>query len=358
VSTDARTLETAAALIDAGQAQTALPMLRQLLTSEPENARAMTYLAGAYRELGDLGSAVEAATGALALRPDNEYALRLLALCAADLNDRATAITAATEAQRVAPYLWRTHLVRAQVDIILGSTTDAGRHAADTALGLAPDVADVHLIAAAHAITVDGPFSSFSHRRGRQHAKRALAIDPQRSDAQALLASINMASGWGTAGAARMMLDALAADPTNRVNRLRLFQTVLGSVQVLTLVLIGMLAVELGFGRSVKSAPLAHLDAAYVMIADTAAVVALVTTVIVFVRLAVVLKRRGLRLLRSVPGISAALTLRLISIAFAFVALTIVPFLPFDVGLLVEGISIIGLVVTGLVSLRARRRLE
>jgi tetratricopeptide (TPR) repeat protein len=358
VSADPQQLNKAIALIDAGQPQTAVPMLHQFLAAEPDNARSLTYLARAYLELDEPGNAATAATHALALGPDNEYALRLLALSAAELNDRRTAITAAAQAQRIAPFLWQTHLVRAQVDVKLGSNTDAGSAAMDEALRLAPDVADVHLVAAAHAINVDGPFSSSSHRRGRKHAQRALAIDPQHSGAQALLASINLAGGWRTADAASMMLGALSADPTNPSNRLLLFQTVAASIQILTLIFIGMLALVLGFGRSLKSAAPDQLTTTYVTIADIAAVVALVATIAVLTRLALVLRGRGLRLLRSVPQISSALTLRLIATALAFVTLMSLPFLPFSLGLVIGGLSMMLLVVTGIMTLRARKRLE
>ncbi len=357
MSTEPSELDQAIALVDIGRPQQGLLLLQEFVSRNPVNARAVTHVARAHWELGESMKAAQAASRALSIEPASEFALRLLALSCADLGDASTAIGASEEAQRIEPFNWTTHLVRAQVDISLNTASVAGRAASAEAIRLAPDVASTHLVAAYYVAVVDGLRTGASRKEAREHIARVLAIDPQNSRAQALLASVNMVGGRGTANAANMMLDALASDPANPANRARLFLTITSSVRTLTIVFVLLLSLVLGVGRTLRTARPAQFVEIYPIMANVAAIVAVVAAIAVLTRMAWVLRGRALSLLRNVPRVSAVLTIRLISIAIAFIAILLLPFVPFTAGVVIGGAAWFLLLVTRVATSFATKKL-
>jgi tetratricopeptide (TPR) repeat protein len=348
MSAELRQLDQGIALLEVGQPQQGLLLLKDFLAGDPDNALALSHLSRAYLDLDDPRQAAQAARRSLSLGPDNEFALRLLALSSARLKDRATAIHAAEAAQRMAPFNWMTHFVRADVDVTLRRRSVAGRRASAEALRLAPDITGTHMGAANYIICVDGLSTTRARKLARRHLIRALAIDPQHSSAHVMLASLDLINGWRTASATERMLGALALDPTNSANRARLFFTITANVKILVFLFIVLLYVVLGIGRSVNSGDPYHLLATYPFASGASAGIALLACAAVLGRFAWVLRGRAVRLLRNVPHISVALTIRLICIAFALIALLILPLVPLTIGLPIGSVALALLVLSSL----------
>jgi len=173
-----------------------------------------------------------------------------------------------------------------------------------------------------------------------------------------MLASYDLINGWRTASAVEMMLGALALDPTNSANRARLFFTITASVRILVFLFIFLLYIVYGIGRSANSGDPYHLLANYPLAASVAAGIALLISTAVIGRLAWVLRGRAVRLLRNVPQISIALTIRLICIAFALIVLLILPVAPLAFGLPIGTVALVLLVLTTFTTHLAARRLN
>jgi len=358
MSSELRQLDQGIALVEIGRPQQGLLLLKNFLAGDPDNALALSHLARAYLDLDDPRQAAEAARRSLSLGPDNEFALRLLALSSARQKNRAAAIRAAEAAQRIAPFSWPTHVARADVDVILHRRSVAGRKASAEALRLASDITPPHITAANYIICVDGLSTTRARKLARLHLTRALAIDPQHPSALVMLASLDLMNGWKTASATERMLGALALDPTNSANRARLFFTITANVRILVFLFIVLLYIVLGIGRSVNSGDPSQLLATYPFVSSAAAGIALLVCAAVLGRFAWVLRGRAVRLLRNVPRISVALMIRLICIAFALIALLILPLVPLKIGLPIGSVALALLVLTTFTTLLAGRVLN
>jgi tetratricopeptide (TPR) repeat protein len=205
----------------------ALPLVSQLLATEPENELAWCLLAQCQLGLGHYDRALSAAHRAAALAPDSEWPYRLVSFAATYLGEHEAAVSAAREAVRLDPDAWQTHArlaaaaVRQQASrgglnrmARTGENEAAG--AADRALALAPDEPQVQLIYGTVA-------ASQGQRMVAERAYRAaLQLDPQSSGAHHLLAVLRLRRRTGPvalAEAATGFATALAADPTAQISR-------------------------------------------------------------------------------------------------------------------------------------------
>lgn len=200
--------EQAQALIQVGRPAEAARLLREALAGQPEHVGLLLQLARCHRELGQLAEANRLVDRALGLSqaPQHLYAEKARIFLAA--GEPRFAAAAAQRALELAPHSWEHHGLMAESLLRAGNPNRvlAARRHADTALELAPDNPELHVLdARLHA------------RMGRLRAARAacgraLAVDPGYEPALRELA--RLAAGQDRAGAAaRGFGDALAADP-------------------------------------------------------------------------------------------------------------------------------------------------
>ncbi|WBB65083.1 tetratricopeptide repeat protein [Micromonospora sp. WMMD812] len=200
--------ERAVALMRVRRHAEAAKLLRDLLADQPEHAGVLLQLARCHRILGQLAEAMRLVDRALGFAAAQQHLLVEKARILLAAGHPAHAAAAAQQALERAPRTWEAHGLLAEALLALGNPNRvvAARRHADTALELAPQVPDVHLLdARLHA------------RMGRLRAARAacrqaLALDPTYEPALSQLALLD--AGQDRAGrAARGFSDALAADP-------------------------------------------------------------------------------------------------------------------------------------------------
>lgn len=163
----------AAALCDMSRWADAIPLLGQILASDPSNFLAWGLLAQAQLGVGDPAAALHAADLAASCDPTSEWPHRLRSLALRGLGRRPESISAAREAVRVEPHAWPAHAHLARTLAPDRKCRTEARQAADRALMLAPEQAETHI--AFGTVELAG-----GHRRAAQAAfQRALAIDPQ-----------------------------------------------------------------------------------------------------------------------------------------------------------------------------------
>ncbi|MEO3743929.1 tetratricopeptide repeat protein [Plantactinospora sp. B5E13] len=206
--TEVTVQQRALALAQVGRYVEAADLLRGLLAERPEHVGVMLQLARCHRELGQLAEAMRLVDRALGVATAQEHLLAEKARILFAAGHPEHAASAAHRALEQNPRSWSAHGLLAEALLALGNPTRvvlARRHA-DTALELAPQVPEVHLLdARLHA------------RMGRLRAARAacgqaLALEPGYEPALRQLALLD--AGQDRAGrAARQFTAALTVDP-------------------------------------------------------------------------------------------------------------------------------------------------
>jgi tetratricopeptide (TPR) repeat protein len=211
----------------------ALPLVSRLLATDPDNEVSWCLLAQCHLGLDRYEPALSAAERAAALAPDSEWPCRLISFAATHLGRHEQAVSAAKAAVRLEPQAWQTHArlaaalarrdagqqhrgLRRRPRRASGTARNEAAEAAQRALELAPDEAQVQLI-----------YGSVAANQGRRtEAERAyraaLVLDPQSSGAHHLLAALRLNRQSGPAGLARVatgFATALSADPKAQVSR-------------------------------------------------------------------------------------------------------------------------------------------
>ena len=119
----------AEALLDNGDAASALKVYTLLVQAKPEDSEAQEDLARSVRALGDLPRAIKEYDKAIALDPQNRTAWRYRGDCFADLGDAAAAIADYTQAIEVDPRYKQAYKRRG--DILVGRLDDHAAAIAD-----------------------------------------------------------------------------------------------------------------------------------------------------------------------------------------------------------------------------------
>ncbi|MCW3815257.1 tetratricopeptide repeat protein [Micromonospora sp. DR5-3] len=200
--------ERAQALSQIGRHAEAAQLLREALAGQPEHVGLLLQLARCHRELGQLAEANRLVDRALGLSkaPQHLYAEKARIFLAAD--EPGFAAAAAQHALELAPRSWEHHGLLAESLLRMGNPNRvlAARRHADTALELAPDNPQLHVLdARLHA-------RMGRLRAAREACGRALAVDPAYEPALRELARFD-AGQDRTSAAARGFGDALAANP-------------------------------------------------------------------------------------------------------------------------------------------------
>lgn len=164
-------MQRADALMDLGRDAEAVALLRQALTSDPDNPYAYVRLASALLEAGSAQDALEASEAAVRLAPDLESGHRLRAITLLELGQKRRALEAAQEAVRLEPdfpYALYT-LVRAQV---ANRKRRDAKKTAERGRSIAPDDPDAHHMLGLVAL------ESHKWKEAETHYRKALAIAP------------------------------------------------------------------------------------------------------------------------------------------------------------------------------------
>ena len=128
------------------------------------------------------------------------------------MGQTADAVLAAQEARKLAPHFWRSHVCLAQAATADGQH-DLAAQAAETALTLAPDVADVHVTAGKAALEPRRPGG------GTGWQESALAIEPTHSGAINELGRISLRSRDAAAAAGHFLRAARTSPGTGVFGR-------------------------------------------------------------------------------------------------------------------------------------------
>ena len=177
-------LSRASALLDVKRYDEAASLLTLIVAVEPQDSRAWCLLAAAHLGNGQYQEAAKAAGRAVTLAPSDDWPYRLASTAQAHLGHITAARAAATEACKLAPGNWRAHLCLAQAELagyVKFNAWEEGaspaQRAIASALRLAPDEPDVHVVAGRLS------FALGRRRAARAHLERALALDPVHSGA-------------------------------------------------------------------------------------------------------------------------------------------------------------------------------
>ena len=200
--------ERAQALTRVGRHAEAAELLRDALAAQPEHVGLLLQLARCHRLLGQLAEAMRLVDRALGLTRAPEHPLAEKARILLVAGHPAHAGAAVRRALELAPRSWEHHGLMAEALLALGNPTRvvAARAHADTALELAPDNPELHVLdARLHA-------RMGRLRAAREACGRALGLDPAYEPALRQLATLD-AGQDRVARAARGFTDALAAEP-------------------------------------------------------------------------------------------------------------------------------------------------
>ncbi|WP_062296138.1 tetratricopeptide repeat protein [Demequina maris] len=201
-------LEQARSLIAVGRNGAAIEALAPAMADNATAPEAWCLQTQALLAEGDHQHALQSAKRAIELRPHDEWGHRLHALVLLGAGNKAGALSAAEEAVRLAPDQLECLHVLAICQIQMRSTRKQAVVTADMLLDRHPDSALAHYTAGAvHA-------SLRKYPKALPLLREALRLDPQMSDAAALLADILKATGRPHE-AGEMYLAAARASPTD-----------------------------------------------------------------------------------------------------------------------------------------------
>jgi tetratricopeptide (TPR) repeat protein len=159
-------------LVSAHRYEAAVPLLHQVIASDPALARPQCLLAQCLLGLGDLRGALAAASTAAALAPDDAWAHRLRSLVLLRMKQRRQALAAAREAVRLAPREPNSYGILVDAELANHHYRRA-QAAAEQARELAPRLVVGHNALGVVALRRRKP------RDAEQHFREALAIDPE-----------------------------------------------------------------------------------------------------------------------------------------------------------------------------------
>ena len=206
----AQAVTLATAYLDAKNPSGALRVISPLLASAPDDVSALTVASRAFLAVGDSDEALKLAQRACALEPDNDQVWRISAMILTKMKRFAEARTSAETAQAIAPSLWLSHLVLAEVDHAQGVITEAGWRAAKEAVRLAPNEPEAYVVVGNLArVSRDLPAAAAAYQS-------ALRLQPENVNARNNLAVIALQRG-NSGSAARDFLSLLSIDPTSAV---------------------------------------------------------------------------------------------------------------------------------------------
>jgi hypothetical protein len=134
----------------------------------------------------DYERAIAAARETLRVDPQHDWAYRMLSLCEQALGRPAESVAAAEKSVRLAPLIWQTNMRLAESLTIHGGRQLEAEAAVAAALELAPDNADVHLVAAKVART------GGRYEEAAESCHRSLAIRPEHPGALHELARLQL----------------------------------------------------------------------------------------------------------------------------------------------------------------------
>ncbi|MEA9986761.1 MULTISPECIES: tetratricopeptide repeat protein [Subtercola] len=193
-----------------GKPVEALRALAAHLATHPDDDRGLCLASQAHLVAGEPARALETAQSAAELSADNEWAWRLIALSLSKLGRHDDARQAAQTALGLAPQLWVTHAQVAQVDIAARHITPAAEEAARHAVELAPLEPDAHLTVGNIAL------AKRQWADAERSFRAALTLAPEHAAARNNLSLVMLRQGRAGSAAAGFV-DILAADPGSAV---------------------------------------------------------------------------------------------------------------------------------------------
>jgi tetratricopeptide (TPR) repeat protein len=211
-------VERAAMLCDLSRWDEAATLLGSVLTSNPQNYRALCLLALARVNNNGPDQALSAALAAISLDPEAEWAYRLASVSMSRLGRHEDAVSMARRAVSLAPYGPEGYRQLARALVGHGHDLEEARLVADRALTLDP-----HSV---HSFVTVGTVADAAGRKAEAEAafRQALTIDPNSSVAHNELARITLGarrfnSPTGLATAAGGFATAVRTDPKAQVSR-------------------------------------------------------------------------------------------------------------------------------------------
>lgn len=201
-------LERARSLIAVGRNDAAMEALAPALVDSATAPEAWCLQTQALLAEGDHKQALHSARRAIELRPHDEWGHRLHALVLLGAGNKVGAVRAVEEAVRLAPEQLECLHVLAICQMQMRSTRKQAVVTADLLLDRHPDSPLAHFTAGAVYASLR------EYPKALPRLREALRLDPQMSDAAALLAEVLKATGR-TQEAGEMYLAAARADPTD-----------------------------------------------------------------------------------------------------------------------------------------------
>jgi tetratricopeptide (TPR) repeat protein len=209
-------LQRAQMLLDLGRHEDALPMIVEALRLDPESVEIYCHLALALRMAGQRKQALAVLDDALKKDPNHEWPHRLRAVTCRELGDSKLALVSAQEAHRLAPDLWLTAYVLANV--LLGcSRLSQARELSERLRTQEPNNS--------HVFDLSGRVALASRQllEAENHFREALRLDPQNASAHNNLGNVLTEQGR-TAEAVQCFERALAVNPLESEAQANLYQ--------------------------------------------------------------------------------------------------------------------------------------
>lgn len=209
-------LQRAQVLLDLHRHEEALPLIVEALRLDPEAVEIYCHLALALRMAGQHKQALAVLGDALKKDPNHEWPHRLRALTYRELGDLKLALAAAKEAYRLAPDLWLTGYVLANI-LLSCLRLDEARELAARLRALDPNNTHVFDLSGRAAL------ASKQLLEAETHLREALRLDPQNATAYNNLGNV-LAEQGRTAEAVQCFERALAVNPLESDAQANLYQ--------------------------------------------------------------------------------------------------------------------------------------
>ena len=198
-------LERAQILLDLGRHADALPLIVEALRLNPDAVEMYCHLALALRMAGQRKQALTVLADALKKDPNHEWPHRLKAVTYRELGDLKLALECAKEAVRLAPDLWLTNFVLANV-LLSSLRLSQAREIAERLRGMEPNNSHVFDLSGRISLARKDLLDAETHLR------EALRLDPQNASAHNSLGNVLTEQGR-TVEAVQCFERALAVNP-------------------------------------------------------------------------------------------------------------------------------------------------